>query len=107
MTKKEQRVYLRVRRTEKDYLVTACDENLLGETLIDGEVELYVNERFFGGDLVTINHCLEEMKKATNCNLIGSEIVNAAVENRIVSDLAVMWLECKKNGRIGHVMLLR
>lgn len=107
MKKKEQRVYLRVRQTENEYLVTSCDEKLLGETLIDGEVELYVSERFFGGNLVTIDQCLEAMNKATSCNLIGFEIVNAAVENRIISDLAVMWLDCKKNGRVGHVMLLR
>ena len=107
MNKKEQRFYLKARQTEKDYLVTVCDEKLLGETVCDGEVELYVNERFFGGELATIEQCLTEMNKATSCNLIGFEIVNAAVQNRIVSDLAVMWIDCKKNGRVGHVMLIR
>ena len=107
MNKKEQRFYLKARQTEKDYLVTVCDEKLLGETVCDGEVELYVNERFFGGELATIEQCLAEMNKATSCNLIGFEIVNAAVQNRIVSDLAVMWIDCKKNGRVGHVMLIR
>ena len=107
MNKKEQRFYLKARQTEKDYLVTVCDEKLLGETVDDGEIELYVNERFFGGELATIEQCLNEMNKATSCNLIGFEIVNAAVQNRIVSDLAVMWIDCKKNGRVGHVMLIR
>ena len=107
MTKDEQRFYLRVRQTEKEYLVTVCDEKLLGETICDGDVELYVNERFFGGELATINQCLEEMSRATSCNLIGFEIVNAAVENRLVSELAVMWIDCEKNGKVGHVMLIR
>ena len=104
---KEKKCFLRVRRTEKEYLVTACDEKILGETLVDGDVELYVNERFFGGELVSIEACLEEMSRATSCNLIGFEVVNAAIENRIVSDQAVMWINCKKNGKVGHVMLIR
>ncbi|MCE7744510.1 MAG: DUF424 family protein, partial [Candidatus Heimdallarchaeota archaeon] len=52
MTKK-QLFYLRVRQTERDYLVTVCDKELLGKTICEGELELYVNDRFFGGDLVS------------------------------------------------------
>ncbi|NHJ03769.1 MAG: DUF424 family protein [Candidatus Heimdallarchaeota archaeon] len=104
---KEPMFYLRVRQTEKEYLVAACDEKILGETLIEGDLELYVNERFFGGELVSLDKCLEELNRATSCNIIGFEIVNAAIENRLVSDLAVMWIDCPKNGRVGHVMRIR
>ncbi|MFW9921772.1 MAG: DUF424 family protein [Candidatus Thorarchaeota archaeon] len=108
MTKKKEKLfYLRVRQTEKEYLVTICDEKLLGETVSEGDIELFVSERFFGGELVPLDHCLGELTKATSCNLIGFEIVNAAIENQVVSDLAVMWIDCPKNGRVGHVMLIR
>lgn len=105
MVKKQ--FYLRARRTENEYLVTVCDKNLLGKTLCDGELELYVNDRFFGGELSSLEECIEEMCKATSLNLIGSKIVDAAVENRMVNELAVMWIKCPKNGKVGHVMLIR
>lgn len=106
MTKK-QLFYLRVRQTERDYLVTVCDKELLGKTICDGELELCVNDRFYGGDLVPIEKCLEQMRIATSFNLIGKGIVDAAVEKRMVNELAVMWINCKDNGKVGHVMFIR
>jgi len=106
MTKK-QLFYLRVRQTHKEYLVTVCDEELLGKTVSEGELELYVSEHFFGGDLVPLEKCLEQMKTATSFNLIGKGIVDAAVENRMVNELAVMWINCQDNGKVGHVMFIR
>ena len=45
--------------------------------------------------------------KASSFNLIGKEIVDAAIEKRMVNELAVMWINCKDNGKVGHVMFLR
>ncbi|MHA1738987.1 MAG: DUF424 domain-containing protein [Candidatus Heimdallarchaeota archaeon] len=107
MPKKNQLFYLRARRTEKEYLVSACDENVLGETLSEGEIEIYVNERFFGGELVSIEKCLEELRKASSFTIFGTEIVNEAVKHRLVNELSVHWIDCTKNGRVGHAMLIR
>jgi hypothetical protein len=109
MTQQEQekKYYLRIRQTEKEYLVSICDEALLGKTVSDGDIELYVNEQFFGGNLSSIERCLQEIIKATNCNLIGEDIVKAAIEERLCSEYAVMWINCKKHGRVGHVMIIR
>ena len=107
MPKKNQLFHLRARRTEKEYLVSVCDENILGETLCDGEVEIYVNERFFRGELVSIDKCLEELSKASNFNIFGTEIVNEAIKHRLVNELSVHWIDCTKNGRVGHAMLIR
>ncbi len=106
MTKK-QLFYIRVSRTQKEYLVAVCDEDLLGKTICEGELELYVNERFFGGELVPLEKCLEQLKIASSFNIIGKTIVDAVIENRMVSELAVMWINCPDNGKIGHVMFLR
>ena len=106
MTKK-QLFYLRVRQTQQEYLVTVCDKELLGKTICEGELELCVNDRFFGGDLVPLEKCLEQMRIATSFNIIGKGIVDATIEKRMVNELAVMWINCKDNGKVGHVMFLR
>ena len=105
--KKEQLYYIKSRQTEKEYLVAICDEELLGETVCEDDLELFISERFFGGELVTLEKCLEELEKATTCNLFGESIVDEAVKRRIVCDIAVKWINCPKNGRVGHVMLMR
>ncbi|MBN1331208.1 MAG: DUF424 family protein [Candidatus Heimdallarchaeota archaeon] len=104
---KNQKFYLRARRTEKEYLVSVCDADLLGKTLCEGELELCVSERFFGGELVSLERCLEEMWKASSLNLIGTAIVTAAIKERMINELSVMWINCPENGRTGHAMLLR
>ena len=107
MPKKNQLFYLRARRTEQEYLVSACYENVLGVTLSEGEIEIYVNERFFGGELVSIEKCLEELRKASSFTIFGTEIVNEAIKHRLVNELSVHWIDCPKNGRVGHAMLIR
>jgi hypothetical protein len=103
----QQRFYLRTRQTEGEYLVSVCDEELLGETICEGEVELCVNERFYSGELVTLERCLTEMEKATSLNLMGRSIVTAAVEKRFINELSVRWINCQKNGRVAHALLMR
>jgi len=105
MTK--QQFYLRVHQTEKEFMVSACDADLLGETLSEDELDLCVSERFFGGELVPIDTCLEALKKASSFNIIGSAIVKAAIDERLVNEISVKWIECKDHGKVGHAMLLR
>ncbi|NHJ46335.1 MAG: DUF424 family protein [Asgard group archaeon] len=107
LLKKKQLFYLRSRQIENEYLVSICDSHLLGETLCEGDVELYVNERFFSGELVTVEKCLVEMAKATNLNIIGKAIVEAAIKERMINEHSVMWIDCQKNGRVAHAMLIR
>ncbi|MHA1628723.1 MAG: DUF424 domain-containing protein [Candidatus Heimdallarchaeota archaeon] len=102
-----QRFYLRARQTEKEYLVAICDAELLGETICDGDLELYVSERFFGGELIIQDKCIEEMLKATSLNIIGQSIVNLAIKHRIINEQSVMWIDCPEHGKVGHAMLLR
>jgi len=104
---KKELFYLKIRQTEKEYLVSVCDQNLLGKTITSDDLELCVNERFFAGDLVTIEKCFEEIMKATSCNLIGKIIINEAIKNRIINEKSVMWLNCPKIGKVGHAMLIR
>ncbi|MBK5114701.1 MAG: DUF424 family protein [Candidatus Heimdallarchaeota archaeon] len=104
---KKQLFYLRVRQTQKEYLVTVCDKELLGKTVSEGELELCVNDHFYGGDLVPLEKCLEQLRIASSFNLIGKGIVDAVIENRMVNELAVMWINCKDHGKVGHVMFLR
>lgn len=104
---KKQRFCLRARRTEKEYLVAVCDAQLIGATVCDEDIELFVSERFFGCDAVDMEQCLSEMRKATSLNLIGKSIVEIAIKERLINEQSVMWIDCPNHGKVGHAMLLR
>ncbi|NHK31451.1 MAG: DUF424 family protein [Asgard group archaeon] len=104
---KKQQFYLRVRQIQREYMVSVCDAELLGETICEGELELCVNERFYSGELTSLDKCLKEMDKATNLNLVGKSIVEAAVKNRMINELSIKWINCNKHGQVALAMLIK
>ncbi|TFF84827.1 DUF424 family protein, partial [Candidatus Heimdallarchaeota archaeon] len=77
------------------------------KTISEGERELYVNEKFFGGELVGLQKCIKMLKVATSANIIGKDIIEAAIDQRIINKLTVMWIQCPEHGRVGHALLIR
>ena len=104
---KEQLYCLRTRRTENEYLVAICDAHLIGATICDDNIELFVSEHFFGREVISKEKCLKEMYKASNLNLIGKSIVETAIEEHMINEHSVMWINCPKHGKVGHAILLR
>ncbi len=86
-------VYVRIRETLDHVLVSACDENLLGRTLIDGEIRFNVSKEFYGGDLVDTATCIKYLQNATIANMIGTITVTAAIEAGLVHKNAVLYIQ--------------
>ncbi|MHA2118861.1 MAG: DUF424 family protein, partial [Candidatus Thorarchaeota archaeon] len=52
-------VYLRTREThDGHYVVAMCDEDLLGKTLIEGNIKFKVPPEFYGEALVNVKVCV-------------------------------------------------
>ena len=94
-------VYVRSTRHGKDTLVAVCDAEILGKTLEGGRVPFEVSERFYGGTLCDLAEALEAMSKATICNIVGKRVVEAAIENRMIHESAVIYL-----GDIPHAQIV-
>ncbi len=65
MPKKNQLFYLRAHRTEKEYLVSACDENVLGKT----QLTKHKNENKLRQLMFTTHHCLFSVEPFTKLEL--------------------------------------
>lgn len=83
-------VYVKVYRTQTYLLVAACDEELLGKTLVEGETRFEVNERFYKGSRVTLEEAINLIKNADTANLIGARIVDRAKREKLVHPEAVL-----------------
>ncbi len=69
----------------KDYLVCVCDENLLGKTLVEGDVEIKISRQFYGDKKASEEEVIQELKKATIINAFGEESVNALKKVKDIS----------------------
>lgn len=86
------KVYVKVYKVNGEVLVAACDEELLGATIVDSEknMHIYVNPAFYKGELMSIREALEILKTSTQGNLIGRNIVEAAVRAGLVDSTGVL-----------------
>lgn len=75
-----------------EVLVAACDVDLLGKTLRQGELRLHVSS-FYDGEEVTEEQFLDQLKLATIGNLVGRRTVDAARRAGLVGDDGILWID--------------
>jgi hypothetical protein len=95
-------VYVNVFRQSNHVLVAACDAELLGKTLKEGNVVFKIQEHFYGGSLVRIEEAVGILKRATCANLVGSKIVGVAVKEGLVHPQSVVLVS-----GVPHVQIIR
>jgi hypothetical protein len=86
----------------KDVVVAVCDEDILGKTLEGGKVPFKVSEGFYKGTLGDVDEAIKAMKQATICNLVGKQIVKAAIDCHMVHERAVIYL-----GDVPHAQIVK
>jgi hypothetical protein len=86
------KVYVKIHRFNGEVLVAVCDEDVLGVLISDPvrKTRLYIDPVFYKGDLVSIDRALEVLKTSTQANLVGSNIVDAAIRAGLVDPGAVL-----------------
>ncbi|MFH1789323.1 MAG: DUF424 family protein [Candidatus Altiarchaeota archaeon] len=71
--------YVKVHAHEGEVLVAACDKEILGDIISEGELELHVKERFYGGEVKDDDELAEILSTASIANLVGNRAVAAAI----------------------------
>jgi hypothetical protein len=74
----------------------------LGETFREGKLKLEVKVDFYKGVIASIPDALRAINSADIANLVGNEIVQAAVREGFVDPSAVVRI-----GGISHVQIVR
>lgn len=72
-------VYMKVYHIDNEVMVAVCDEKYLGKEFSDGEVQLKVNETFYGRESATCNQVTAALQDATIANFVGEESVACAI----------------------------
>ncbi|WP_144904835.1 DUF424 domain-containing protein [Halobellus captivus] len=87
---------LRERQTGEGLLVSVCDPECLGETYVEGEIELDVTEAFYGGEEaeeVDADAVVDSLTRASVANLVGERSVSVAVDAGIVDEERVLSVD--------------
>ena len=75
-----------------EVLVAACDADILGKVLRQGELRLHVSS-FYDGERVSEEEFLKQLGGATIGNLVGKVTVDAAKRAGYISDEGILWID--------------
>jgi hypothetical protein len=96
-------VYINLRRWGRCILLAICDADVLGKTLKEGKVVLYVSEEFYKGSLVSLEEAIDIVQQSTIVNMVGRSIVESAVERGLVHPEAVLKIDGVPHAQIVKV----
>ena len=80
---------VKIHKSGGDTLVACCDKEILGQTFTDGELDIHISERFYGGEHLSSEEFIKILEQATIANIIGEKSVKAAVEAGLVDESSV------------------
>ncbi|MDD1656120.1 MAG: DUF424 domain-containing protein [Methanomicrobiales archaeon] len=96
-------MFLKVHRApDGAEVVAVCDRELLNTTIIHGEITIQISENFYGNRPASEKEVRNNLKDASNANLIGERCVALAVEMGIVERSGCMML-----GKVPHAQVFR
>ena len=95
-------IRVKVHRRGGDILIAACDDELLGRKLRDGELRLDVSKEFYGGDRGGEDMLLSRLEAATVANLVGEEVCRIAAEHDYIDRECVMIID-----GVPHAQMVR
>ena len=83
-------VYAKLSKCGEHVLLAVCDEELLGEILRDGKIVFDIREEFYKGPKIPVEDAISLISESTVVNMIGSNIVNKAIEQGLVHPDAIL-----------------
>jgi len=82
--------WCKVHKQGKNVTVAICDADLLGKTIQDQGLKINVSEKFYGGFKADLDEALKLLEDATAANLLGENIVTAAINAGFIHRDAVI-----------------
>lgn len=98
--KKNKMMYIKVRESEGNIVVAACDSEILGKRFSEGGVHLNVKEDFYKGELENLKDLGKFLSKATIANLSGNNVVDKAIDLGFVDADCVLEISGVKHAQI-------
>ncbi|MFX0042320.1 MAG: DUF424 domain-containing protein [Candidatus Hodarchaeota archaeon] len=78
------KVYLKIHLKDEIETVACCDEDLLNQVFMEGNLRIEISNQFFGGKLINLEDAIEILKDASYFNIVGENITKKAIDYKIL-----------------------
>ncbi|HIJ98474.1 TPA: DUF424 family protein [archaeon] len=78
------RILLKINELSSEKIFALCDENLIGKTFENGDIQLVVSERFYKGDALPEKEMLAYLENAGNVSIVGENAINFSLKAKII-----------------------
>lgn len=87
-------MYLKIHETDKGKIVAACDKELIGKILEEGDLhmDLKTHKDFYVGELVDKAAIKEALANFSSANLVGKKVVGVAVEEGVITPEYIKYI---------------
>ena len=80
---------VRVSNYQKNSTLNICDAELLGEKIIQDELNVHISESYYGQKLVEKEEAKSLLKNSSIINMVGKETVSLSIELGIGSETGI------------------
>ncbi|MBI1663484.1 MAG: DUF424 domain-containing protein [Nitrosopumilus sp.] len=80
-----------VRQTDyqKNPMLNICDSELLGKTIVEGELNIHISESYYGERFVEKDEAENLLKTSAIINMVGEETISLSIELGVGSENGV------------------
>ena len=96
-------MYLKIYKNRENVLVAACDKEVLGKTLKQGNTVVEINRAFYEGEYVSDEELQNALQKATTANLFGEKTIKCAVKCGFIDPDSVIMIDGVPHAQIFRI----
>lgn len=74
---------------QKNPMLNICDAELLGKTIVDGELNMHISESYYGERFVEKDEATNLLKTSAIINMVGDETISLSLELGVGSENGV------------------
>lgn len=84
---------IRIVNYQRNRMLNICDSNLVGRTLVDGELTMNITSSYFAERVVGEAEAAQLLKNSAIINMVGQETIGLAVKLGVGSQKGVKKIE--------------
>lgn len=95
-------ITVKVYQHGREILVAACDKDLLGKTLREGELKLSVERDFYEGEDGDEEILVNRLENSTVANLVGEKVCAIAIKHNFITEECILRIS-----GVPHAQMLK
>ena len=83
-------MYVKIHKSKEREILVICDEDILGKTFEENELQLKVSESFYKGEKKSEKEVIDLISNYDNINLAGKKTIRLAKDNKLIDESSVI-----------------